>query len=68
MDLDMIQQEKKKEAEQFFLEIGLDPNKESRFQQVQYPIREPKVLESDKKLKFVWTRLSINSNIGSMVE
>jgi len=69
MNLDQIKEQKTKEAEDFFLKIGLDPLQETPPFMNDYllTITDTKE-ETGKKPKLQWTRLSINSNIGNVVE
>ncbi len=68
MDLDKIKQDKIKEAEKLYKKIGLENHME-------YPDPKDMLKQSPlpqenqfKDQKFHWTRLSINSNFGCIVE
>jgi len=71
MNLEQIKIDKVKEAEELFLKLGINYNQEQiaptyfgKF------LTDPLVVrkEEDKKDKLIWTRLSINSDIGCIVE
>lgn len=71
MNLDKIKEEKTKEAEDFYLKIGLDPQKDVTIPSYnnEYWTSHPILKEEpNQKSKLIWTRLSNNSNIGSIVE
>ena len=73
MNLEQIKQEKIKEVEEFYKLIGLYSTKQSLLEQkdllrlIQMQKDEPQV-QHEKEEKLHWTRLSINSNIGCVVE
>lgn len=71
MDLEQIKNDKTKEAKELYLKLGLDPEDDSiNYQRInEYSPYQPVQIEDpNKKTKLIWTRLSINSNIGCIVE
>ena len=65
MDLDKIKDQKIQEAKKLFKQLGIDTNNESNLETVDSPCYQFDTDESeDSKIKFHWTRLSNNSNIG----
>jgi predicted secreted protein len=72
MNLEQIKHDKVKEAEKLFTELGIDYAQEQAIRRYfdEFLTSQPIVNkeEQDKKNKLIWTRLSINSNIGCIVE
>lgn len=69
MNLEQIKQEKIKEAEELFLKLDIDYGKDSEDCPKEYFPIQPVIREqNEKKPKLFWTRLSINSNLGCIVE
>lgn len=70
MSLDKIREDKIKEAIELYKKLGIDSSKGSMPEMDELFSSESKIdLESPKKKeKLHWTRLSINSNFGCVVD
>jgi hypothetical protein len=72
MNLEQVKNDKVKEAEELFLKLGIDDNKIQKEYTylsdflTSLPTFNKEVHENKNKL--IWTRLSINSNIGCIIE
>ncbi|NBC24255.1 MAG: hypothetical protein GVX78_01405 [Bacteroidetes bacterium] len=67
-ELDRIREEKTKEAEDLFRTLGIEPSEEEFYQKVETPQIYENSNSEKKESKFHWTRLSMNSNIGHIIE
>jgi hypothetical protein len=69
MDLEQIKNDKTKEAEELFKQIGIDYMAINYMTGQEIPYSTPKEITGpDKHLTLNWTRLSINSSLGCIVE
>ncbi|MFT4092511.1 MAG: hypothetical protein QM640_02640 [Niabella sp.] len=66
-ELERIQEEKTKEAQEFFMKYNVLPAQEDYYTNDIIP-EFSENSKSGEENKFHWTRLSINSNIGCVIE
>jgi len=67
-ELDKIQEEKTKEAQELFDRCEITPTDYDDFFSVEIPKFNENSNPDEKEPKFHWTRLSINSNIGCVID
>lgn len=67
-DLNKIQQEKTREAQEFFDQYEIKPIATDDFFSIEIPSFNENTNSEEKNQKFHWTRLSINSNVGYVIE
>jgi len=67
-ELERIRDKKTKEAKDLFRTLDIDPSKEEYFQKLEIPDFNESSTPEKKESKFHWTRLSMNSNIGCIIE
>ncbi|GJM28758.1 MAG: hypothetical protein DHS20C17_13930 [Cyclobacteriaceae bacterium] len=68
MNLEEIKKEKIKEAVELFIKLGIEPNRSTFQTQNSFQIPDNDEESSEKKEKLHWTRLSINSNQGCIID
>lgn len=67
-ELERIREKKTKEAKDLFRTLQIEPMNEEYFQKLEFPHFHESSTPEKKESKFHWTRLSMNSNIGCIIE
>lgn len=67
-ELEKVQEEKTREAQELFDKYEIKPLENDDLFSVEIPSYSENTNPEEKEPKFHWTRLSINSNIGCVID
>lgn len=67
-ELEKIQEEKTREAQELFEKYEITPKESDDYFSVEIPSYTENTNPEEKESNFHWTRLSINSNIGCVID